>query len=155
MSFSYDSTNLGTATAAERLNSVRFLVGDTDTTDQLVQDEEITFALTQTGDNIYYSASFIAETVAAKYSRWVTTELDGALSAEYNELSKNYRILASTLKQQGQKYSGTALGISFGGTRITDIDAARDDTNRVAPSFRRDRFRYPHEDSYIADYEKE
>ena len=42
MAWSYDATDLGTGTASGRLNSVRLLVGDTDTTDQQVQNEEIT-----------------------------------------------------------------------------------------------------------------
>ena len=48
MAWSYDATDLGTSTASGRLNSVRLLVGDTDTNDQQVQNEEITFALAQT-----------------------------------------------------------------------------------------------------------
>jgi hypothetical protein len=150
--WSYDSSALGTSTSSERLNSVRFLVGDTDTNDQLVQDEEIQFSLTQTGDNVYYAASFIAETLAAKYSRRVDTKLDGALSAEYSQLASQYRLLAVGLKQQGQRYSGTALGVSYGGVRITDINSIRDDTDRVTPSFRRDRFKFPR-DSYLNDFE--
>jgi hypothetical protein len=45
MAWSYNPSNLGTDTGAERLNVVRYLVGDTDVNDQQVQDEEITFAL--------------------------------------------------------------------------------------------------------------
>jgi hypothetical protein len=48
MTWSYNPSNLGTDTAtAERLNVVRYLVGDTDVDDQQVQDEEITFALSR------------------------------------------------------------------------------------------------------------
>jgi len=154
MSWSYDASSLGTSTSGERLNSVRFLVGDTDTNDQLIQDEEITFSLTQTGDNIYYAASFVAETLAAKFSRKVDTKLDGTLSAEYSQLAEQYRLLAVGLKQQGQRYSGTTLGVSFGGITISGIDTNRDNTDRVVPSFRRDRFRYPGADE-ISDYNEE
>ena len=45
MSWSYDPTDLNTTTASGRLNTVRFLVGDTDTNDQKVQNEEIEFSL--------------------------------------------------------------------------------------------------------------
>jgi len=54
--WSYSVTDLNTTTASGRLNSVRLLVGDTDTSDQLVQDEEINFALAQANDNVYYAA---------------------------------------------------------------------------------------------------
>lgn len=154
MSWTYDASGLGTSTASERLNTVRFLVGDTDSTDQQTQDEEITFCLTQVGDNVYYAASFVAETLSAKYSRFVTTKLDGALTSEYSDLSKHYRLLAISLKQQGQRYSGTALGISYGGLKVSDIDAIREDTDRVTPTFRRDRFRFPGTE-YSSGYEKE
>lgn len=153
--WTYDPESLGTDTAAERLNSVRFLVGDTDTNDQQVQDEEITFALSQSGDNVYYAGSFVAETLAAKYSRRVDTKLDGTLSADYSDLAAQYRLLAVQLKQQGQRYSGTALGVSVGGISISDIDAIRGNTDRVSPSFTRDRFRYPKTDRYLPDYTEE
>ena len=48
MAWSYDATDLGTGTVSGRLNSVRLLVGDTDTNDQQVQNEEVIFALAQT-----------------------------------------------------------------------------------------------------------
>ena len=94
MSWTYDATALGTSTASERLNSVRLFVGDTDTTDQQVQNEEITFALSQTSDNVYSAASFTARLIASKYSRLVTTELDGQLMAEYSDLAKQYSKLS-------------------------------------------------------------
>ena len=42
MAWSYNPTDLDTLTASGRINTVRLLVGDTDTTDQQVQNEEIT-----------------------------------------------------------------------------------------------------------------
>lgn len=140
MTWSYDETDLGTDDAAGRLNVVRFLMGDNDTTDQQVQDEEITFALSQSGNNVYNAASFICRTVASKYARRVDTELDGALKASYSSLSKTYGKLAETIEIQGKK-SGSTLGLKVGGTQITDIDTYRDDTNIPSASFYRDRFR--------------
>ena len=78
MSWSYDPTDLDTTTASGRLNTVRLLVGDTDTIDQQVQDEEVTFALSENGNNVYYSGAWIARAIASKYSRQVTTQLSGA-----------------------------------------------------------------------------
>jgi hypothetical protein len=65
----------------------------------------------EVGDNAYFAASYVADTIAAKYSRRVTTKLDGALSAEYSDLADQYRKLSVFLRQQGQKYSGGSLGI--------------------------------------------
>lgn len=148
MAWSYDATNLGTSTLAERINSVRLLVGDTDTNDQQVQNEEITFALNQTNDNVYYAAAWAARTIAAQYSRRVTQNLSGALSADYSDLQDHYTSLAETLEHQGKK-SGAVLGIKAGGISIAVMDNVRQNTDRVPPSFRRDRFKNP--PSYSGD----
>jgi len=152
--WTYDNSDLGTTTASGRLNAVRLLVGDTDTTDQQVQDEEITFALSEAQDNVYFAAAWVAKTIASRYARRVDTKLDGQLSAMYSQLHKHYQNLSVNLDQQGKKYSGTSLGVTYGGIKITQVDAARDDTNRVTPSFRMDRFRYPDGD-FIGDYTDE
>ncbi|HEY9819116.1 MAG TPA: hypothetical protein V6D20_25385 [Candidatus Obscuribacterales bacterium] len=143
MTWSYDPTDLDNDTASGRINVVRLLVGDTDTNDQQVQDEEITFALTQTSNNTYNAASYIAANIAAKYARKVTVELDGALRGEYGELYRHYQKLASQLRQDSQRYNGASLGLAVGGVSIATIEAVRANTDRVKPSFRRDRFRYP------------
>lgn len=142
MSWSYDPTNLDTATVAGRLNTVRLLVGDTDTTDQQVQNEEIVFALVESNNNIYAASSWVAKTIASQYSRRVNTQLDGALSADYTDLAAQYFKLAEDLEYRG-KTSGAILGVSAGGITISDINAVRANTNRVEGSFRRDRFRNP------------
>ena len=140
LAWSYNASALGTSTAAERLNSVRLLIGDTDTSDQQLQDEEITFALSQTGDNIYTSGVWAANAIASKYSRRVTTEIDGALRAEYSDLAKNYRALAGQLREDGRRYSAGALGVEAGGIFISEINTNRADTDRPQPFARMDRF---------------
>jgi len=142
MSWSYDSSDLNTTTASGRLNTVRLLVGDTDTADQQVQNEEITFALGESGDNVYYAAAWAARAISSKYSRQVTTSLDGALKADYSDLAKQYRSLADSLEYQG-KTSGAAVGILAGGITKSRVEAVRANTNRIEGSFRRDRFKNP------------
>lgn len=115
MPWTYDASNLNTTSVGGRLNSVRLLVGDTVTYDQQVQDEEITFALSQAGDNVYSAASFVCSLIAAKYARMVTTQLDGALMAEYSDRIKQYGMLAVQMKDLDKRYSGRALGVSAGG----------------------------------------
>lgn len=154
MGWTYDNSDLATTTASGRLNAVRLLVGDTDTTDQQVQDEEITFALSEAQDNVYFAASWIAKTISSKYGRRVDTKLDGQLSAMYSQLHRHYQTLSVNLDQQGKKYSGSSLGVKYGGLKISEVNSVRDDTNRVTPSFRRDRFKYPDGD-YIGDYTDE
>jgi hypothetical protein len=114
MAWSYDPTDLDTATASGRLNTVRLLVGDTETLDQQAQNEEIMFSLSENGNNIYYSGSWIARAIASKYSRKVNTSLDGALKADYSDLAKQYLLLADNLDYQGKTSgSGSSVGIVF------------------------------------------
>ena len=142
MAWSYNASDLDTTTASGRLNTVRLLLGDTDTNDQQVQNEEVTFALAQTNDNVYFAAAWLARTVAAQYARKVNTSLDGALSADYSDLQKQYLGMAENLEYQGKK-AGAVLGVVAGGITKAGITTVRENTNRVEGSFRRDRFRNP------------
>lgn len=142
MAWSYDPSNLSTTTDAGRLNIVRLLIGDTITADQQMQDAEITFSLAQNGDSTYMAASWACRTLASKFARMVTTQLDGALSANYSDLMAHYQQLADTLEYQG-KTSGAALGVLAGGITKTSVEAARADTNRIENAFRMDQFKNP------------
>tara|TARA_R110000803_G_scaffold78672_3_gene143891 strand:+ start:1985 stop:2452 length:468 start_codon:yes stop_codon:yes gene_type:complete len=146
MAWSYDPTDLDTTTASGRLNTVRLLVGDTETLDQQTQNEEIMFSLSENSNNIYYSASWIAKVIASKYSRKVNTELDGALRSDYSDLAKQYMSLADKLEYQGKTSgSGSSVGIGVlaGGITKTSIETVRANTDRIEGSFRRDRFKNP------------
>lgn len=132
-----------TATAEGRRNSVRLLVGDTDTTDQQVQDEEIAFALAQKGDNVYYAASWICNTLASKYARFVDTQLDGALESKYSQMANNYRQMSIMLADQGRLTSGASLGVYAGGISKTAIDSARQEADRLAPTIYEGQFDNP------------
>ena len=149
--FTYDIDDLGTTTATGRRNSVRFLVGDTDPNDVQILDDEIAFALAQNSDSIYAAAAFCCRALAAKYSRRVDTELDGALSATYSDIYEHYISLAETLEAESKKSSG--LGISAGGITKSSIKVVRSDDDRISPSFRRDRFRNPPNYEGTTDYE--
>lgn len=142
MAWSYDETDLNTTTLSGRLNTVRLLLGDTDTNDQQVKNEEITFALDQSNNNVYFAAAWCARTIASQYARKVNTQIDGALSADYSDLSNQYSKLAENLEYQGKKVSAT-LGVKAGGLTKSGVEAVRGNTNRIEPSFRRDRFRNP------------
>jgi len=151
MAWTYDPTTLGTVDADERLNSVRLLAGDTDITDPQLQNEEIEFSLTQTGNNVYASAAWVARAISSKYSRLVDTDLDGILTSKYSTLAKQYMALAGKLDVQG-KTAGSVIGIRAGGVSITSVKAVRQDTDRIDPTFRRDRFKNPESYDYSDDY---
>lgn len=142
MSWTYDPTDLDTTTASGRLNVVRLLVGDTDTLDQQVQNEEINFALLTEADDVYGASGWVASTLAAKYSRFVDIELDGQLSEKYSQLHDHYAQLADKL--EGQKQSkGVYLGISAGGIKKSEMRRAEQDPDRVKPMYKRDSYKYP------------
>lgn len=134
MAWSYDETALGTSTEAERVNSVRLLIGDTDTNDQQVQNEEIIFALSQNNSNIYYSGSWVAATLASKYARNVDTEFDGQLTEKFSQLHAHYTTLVKQLKDQA-KTSGASLGIFAGGIEVSQMETVDALTNRKPPKF--------------------
>ena len=140
MTWSYDSTDLDTTTASGRLNTVRLMIGDTDTNDQLVQDEEITFALTTENNDVYLASSLSCRFIAAKYSRLVDTQIDRFLKENYSDLSKQYYLLSTKLEDLGKKNKGTSLGVFAGGISKTAIDSVRTLPDRNPSSFRVGKF---------------
>lgn len=134
--WSYSASNLNTTTSSGRLNTVRLLIGDTNSSDELVQDEEILFALSQSNNNIYTAAAWVCRVIASKFSRMVNTTLDGALSADYSDRSKQYQVLAVQIENQGKKTSGKSLGVFAGGISVASVTLANSDPDRVKPAFR-------------------
>jgi len=154
MAWTYSADNLVTTTAGGRLNVVRLLIGDTDTNDQLLDNDEITFALAQANDNVYFAASWSARTISAQFARRVTTKMDGALSANYSDLAKQYKALSDDLREQGQKYSMTSTSLRAGGISNTVVDATQALTDRPSASFSKGQFDNPPNDTqYIRDYD--
>ena len=139
MAWSYDEGNLNTDDTLGRLNAVRLLIGDTDTNDQQVQDEEIVFGLAQANNNVYSTGAWMCRTIAAKYSRNVDSEISGALKESASQLQDHYNSLADNLEYQGQKLGG--LGIVAGGITVSSVDGVRANTNRVKPEFNKDQFK--------------
>jgi len=133
--WTYDPTDLGTDTVSGRLNSVRLLVGDTDTSDQQLQNSEIEFALTQNTDNVYNAASWLCGILVAKYSRMVDTQLDGALEGKYSNRVAQYGKLAVQLAEMGRRSGGLSLGVSGGGISISAMESAASNTDRPKSRF--------------------
>lgn len=141
MSWSYDDTDLSKDTESGRLNVVRFLVGDTDTDDQLVSNEEVVFALLECNNNVYYAGAWLAESIAASYARQVDVELDEAISEKASQAADNFSRLAIRLRQSGQMKSG-ALGVVGGGIFVSDVEKRKCDPTIVQPAFYRGMFDY-------------
>jgi hypothetical protein len=133
MSWSYS----GDPGSSDR-DAVRFLVGDTDISDQQLSDEEIDYLLVREG-SVNGAALAAARTLVAKYARLVDKSV-GDLSISYSQRRDAYAALIADLtRQQAVRVAGPVVGgISRTRKRVVDQDA-----DRVEPSFRRDQFSYP------------
>jgi len=140
MAYTYNSADLVTTTTSGRLNVVRLLIGDNNTLDQQLQDEEVNFALAQNNSNVYSAAEFCARLLASKYSRMVDTQLDGALQAMYSDRIKQYTLLAIQMNTMAKKMSGKNLGVSGGGISNIEITRVEQLTDRPEPAFKVDQF---------------
>lgn len=141
MAWNYDSAP-GTSTADGRRDAVRLLIGDTDTNDQQIQDEEITFALDEASDGVYQAAAIVARAIAGKYARRVDTDFE-TVSASYSQRHKHYLDLAARLDRQAVLQGGGIGTPLIGGVSESEMDSVEDDDDRVEPAFRRKQFRNP------------
>lgn len=153
MTWSYDPISIGIGTSAERLNAVRALIQDTDTNDQLLQDEEITFYLAQSQNDIYLAAAQACESISAKYARYGDTDIDnGGIAIDFKAVSEQYKTLGAQMRRSSKKYGSAGIGMpSAGGISRNDMLTQYDDTDRVDPAFRHRQFRNP--DGFASDDE--
>lgn len=126
MSWTYNSALL----ASSPLYQVRLLVGDTDTLDQLVSDEEINWYLTQ-NNSTRVAAAEVCEAISAKFARWTDASVGGT-SESASQKSARYAAMAKDLKRDA--YS-LALPV-FGGVDVSQHQRADQDTGAIQPSFR-------------------
>lgn len=113
----YDPTNLDTTTEAGRINAARLWVGDTDTSDEQLTDQEYLFYLSVSNGSPIKCAVLVAYALGAKYARLVDAELEGVLKEDYSQLSENYYRLSATLKMQAAQGS---LGVGYPLSAKTD-----------------------------------
>ena len=143
MAFSYEETDLSTTTESGRLNAVRLLIQDTDEDNQLTQDEEILFTLGLVGDNIYKAASNLCMSLASKFAAKPDTQIDG-ITVTYGHMVSTYNDLSRRFEKMAQKVDGKDVGLpKAGGTKVSEMDSATEDTGRVRPAFRSGQFRNP------------
>lgn len=128
MSWSYSGNP-----ASSTLDKVRWLVGDTDTTDQQLSDEEIAAALVDAGDNPYVAAIICTEALISKYSRLVTKSV-GDLSISYGDIVKNYRSLLGDIRRRSTLQLCTPYA---GGISVADKEVDEGDSDVVQPFFKR------------------
>ncbi|MBF0560722.1 MAG: hypothetical protein HQL37_01650 [Alphaproteobacteria bacterium] len=135
MTWTYDITQLATSPMMQ----VRFRIGDTLSTEPLVQDEEINLAMAQRG-SLIGAAAVVAHAIAARFSRLSDTETGNA-RLSHSQKAAQYRRLAVDLEALDESIGGAmpyAGGISRSDKRSREIDP-----DRVRPSFTRGMTDYP------------
>ena len=114
---------------------VRFYIGDTDTTDQQVQDETIEATLVDYS-NPLLAAAVICRSLAAQYGREVTYKA-GDVSENSSDLAKFYLELAKELDPAGITKGLALAEISIGGLSLAEKETLDTNSDAVQPSFSR------------------
>jgi len=124
--------------SASNLDEVRFWSQLTDTNDQRLSNEEITFLGTKESSN-REAAAACCEVLATKYSAEadIKAGASGELSIKMSQLSKQFSEMAIKLREESAKLAGPwAASIS-----ISEKEAQEDRDDRVKPAFARDQWK--------------
>lgn len=123
------------------LDKVRFLIGDTDSADQLLQDETINGVLAIQAQ-VGYAAAVCADMIAAKYARQVNTS-NSRLSVSAAERYQHFKDLAKDLrKRAANPFSGSKslpTNTKVGGRLKSERNSMDDATDTIQPTFKRNR----------------
>jgi len=124
------------------LDYVRFLIGDTIESDQKLLDAEIQFVIFNS-TSVEAAAATCARAIAGKFSSRVDERFE-SIENRFSQAASAYYQLAKRLDQQAKKKNGMGTPIA-GGIRVSDMDVADNDTDRVQPEVRRGQFANPPE----------
>jgi hypothetical protein len=119
--------------SANARDAIRFLIGDTDTTDQLLSDEEIAWVNseasgTATGTTALYDAAYrCCLTIASKLAREADKQI-GDLSVSMSQRAKAYREQAASLKALSGREGGVPIPYA-GGITISDKEVDEDNSD--------------------------
>lgn len=94
-------------------DEVRFLVGDTDKSDQVLSDEEINYFVTRFPSTLtvpnWECAAEAARAASTKFTNLVNKSV-GSLSLQYGEKSERYLALAKNLDEKAVQGNSQKLG---------------------------------------------
>ena len=127
--------------SASALAAIRFLTGDTDTNDQLINDEEIAWTNNQvtgsdTATTALYEVSYrVMVAIASKFSRLADQSV-GDLKVDMFQKATNDREQAALLKQQALREGNTPTPYA-GGISVSDKEIDEDNSDIVQPYFSR------------------
>lgn len=126
-------------------DAVRFALGDTDEAEQLCSDSEVAYALAQKGGNALLAAAFLADRLAARFSRDESVSVDGVSLGGAGRAAA-FRTLAARLRAEAADAAAPPPGgaiagaprngaLVLTGVRKSDMAEADADTDRVRPAF--------------------
>ena len=122
-------------------DAVRLTIGDTDTSDQQLQDSEVNYYLGLYGDSgsgrVLPASIRACEAIAARYARQADTTNQG-LSVGASKRHAHYLELAQTLRLESQ----TVAEVFLGGSKYSEAEKLDDDSDLIPPAFRREQDDY-------------
>ena len=142
MTWSYSPSDLATS----EKDAIRLEIADTDQNNQLLQDEEIVWAISQER-NFWAAAARCCEMVSRDRLNKADVRLGRNMQVQYSKTAEQYYNMAKDLRR---KAMGTVPPY-VGGMNVADKQAIQTDTSLVAPAFARDMQENPWVGGYTAD----
>ncbi len=135
MTWTYNAAGIGNST----LFQVRRTFGDTNSTRQQLQDEEIAYAIAST-DSVTSAAAVCCDYLVAEYAFQMDTQ-NGSLRIQAEKRMQHYMDLADRLRQGGDgdvpgDTRVIAATMHVGGASLDEKEAFAADTDNVQPSAR-------------------
>lgn len=114
----------GNDPANDTTDEVRLLIGDTDTNDQLLSDEEIAYYLGEFS-SVKSAAAEAARAISAKLAREASDKRIGSLSISLSKRAEYYNRLASSLDRKAAIANATMVagGLTKSGKRDLAADS--------------------------------
>lgn len=134
MTFSYTADPINNT-----VDAVRLKIGDTDLDDPQLQDEEISYYLSEASSNVTKAASLASRGLAAKYAR-LADEVVGEVEVKWSQRSKRYLDLAEQLENELSSLTKSTPLPFAGGISKSDIANRRSDSDRVDEQFNHQNF---------------
>lgn len=128
MSWTYSSNP-----AYSAKDQVRFLIGDTDSNDPLLDDQEIAWVLSKYNNSPINAAIRCCESVVAKFSR-LANEAVGQVRIDFSQKAEGYTRMMTILKTRLATEDAAPYA---GGISVSDKQAQVQNTDRVRPDFRK------------------
>lgn len=112
-------------------DALRFTIGDTNTNDQQLSDEELDYLLSQYG-SVNAAALAACRALIAQYSRCVDQKT-GDIDIKYSQRIAQLKTMMSEISSDA--VSGSLPVPYAGGVSQSDKTTVEEDTDRVAPAF--------------------